>query len=111
MGRPSTYQHSDDQAINIGSNLWGLMQSCMELQFYEDKEMVKECFFEITPEEAEKILESLKGEDTAATKASALADMVAIMDGIDSGDQECADAMARWCTYHEVTTNITGSGA
>lgn len=102
MARPSTYQSKDDQDINIGENLWGLMGECMEMRFFENKELVKECFFEITPEQAEAIRLVLKGEeDPAAARKARLVQLIE-----DVSDPACADQKQQLCDLFGATATV-----
>lgn len=105
MGRPASYNSKDSDGIAIGANLFGLMKACMEMRFFDDKEQMDKCFYEVTEEQAEAILAILKPDGSADNKAHLTALIGAL------GDPACADEKAELCALLSADISFSGSGA
>lgn len=91
-----TYQSKGDQDIRIGGNLWALIQ-CFQMQFYDDKNVLDECFYEVTPEQAEAMKLAADG---GAQGKQVLIDLLAALN-----DPSCATERSQLCAIVK-TSNV-----
>lgn len=86
-----SYQPKDSD-IAIGENLFGVMQECMELKFFEDKAQINKCFYEVTPDEALSIKGVMKG--PAILQADLQAALTQLATDATSGDTDAQATLA-----------------
>lgn len=106
MGRASSYTTTDSTDIAIGRNLWGFMQECTTMDFFQDKEELDKCFFEVTAEQVAAMKAAISPADAAVANKAILASVVSAIK-----DPACADLKAEFCGLLSADLTFTGSGA